>query len=464
MVGPLDMRAENYSRADLDHLLDFKSESYENYSDTTGQLIDRLRNNYRDPILLYGGRGCGKTMAILLALRYCISHDHKDGVTGADRTIPIHIIYKRRGEFEILERARIASEDEWGDRPRREGVVLEGEHREVFDGMNVVVIDDIHYAYDDVRYEGHKDKHLVDLLETALELSASGCKVILVSEDSLSPTYCAYLKDERFEKILASLGITPAFTKEYWDLERSSINYPIIPPDPQYILDIHDIKSDPYVVDFFERNHSTPRTIVDLAQRFGTNDRLVYTDLVHAAQKRINRVSPKGRGRLLLGADAERLVGLKHLEFRWVVRKLATDGVDLRGETVRPGKVYNLLSSERSSDEDIAQMLLPSQWAYLLRSRVPKEKDQTKREAMARKVEWAKTLSESSAGDTYPIEKQFKEAAMDKHETSELLRDYRWYIYAPVREALYDLLFEEQSYLKDLKQLDPRYIPDEVAL
>ncbi|MBU3904993.1 MAG: hypothetical protein KJ906_02510 [Nanoarchaeota archaeon] len=316
----IEARAENYNYDFLDKVIDVRKKlsvdaGYILY-DSVSKLDEFIESDKSKMLFLYGPKGVGKTLNVMLSLRNQILKNPELN--------PFYITYKLNEQFESLDYRKFANEQEWGNRPKVNGAIDTEKVGENLEDKNLMVLDDIHYKYDDIRFKGHDDKPLVDLLETISEFTMTkrGNKAIFVSEDSLTEQYCQHIKDKRFKDLLYKIG---------------DKQHEVARPDIFSIFEVYGIKTDPYVNDLLSRRYATPRTVLKIAKNFANEQgELKFDALLDASRKRINNISPKGPKRSLL--KEEKLFGLTYKEVDKIAKKIA--------ENMNQGKYKYLLTEE----------------------------------------------------------------------------------------------------------------------
>lgn len=211
-------RAEDLSDSEIFRIIEANSTCGPWYG------IERLHEYFKKetnfPIVVSGPRGIGKTLLIRAAL-----------LTFKNATNVSFYIYKRNERFELLR----------------------GHDKE---SPDFLVVDDLHYVYDDIRFKGKDDIELVKILENGIDIASEGKKVIVAAEDVIA----AYpLKNERFLKLLPKITLMSNATHDpRIHISRAELGSVC----NSYGVDLLDET----VRDFLERTYATPRNLVHLIE------------------------------------------------------------------------------------------------------------------------------------------------------------------------------------------------------
>lgn len=165
------------------------------------------QSSFNQPVkFCVGPKGIGKTLSIMKALNKCICEDYE--------IFPCMFQFRSRGKIRLIEPLRIASREEWGERLPHYGETG-GDTVRLMEKSSVIIVDDIHYMCEAV-LEGKLPKsEVISLLNTVLELSERGKKLLLISEDILSG-YAIKLKWNEFNDLLPRFGMRiPNIDGEY---------------------------------------------------------------------------------------------------------------------------------------------------------------------------------------------------------------------------------------------------------
>ncbi len=189
-------RSEHYSSREL-QIIERWNEKVFTLHDME-RIYQYIEKDIKRPFLLFACKGTGKTLNTILAIRKakreCINIK------------PRYIVYKQNQKLQEMKGSTF--ELTTNTKNTEENSYITPDWDDIFTDGNIVVIDDVHYFYDAIRYNNISDKPLVDLFERAIEFSKRGNKVIFISEDVISKEYCEYIKDERFLKLLPYISHT----------------------------------------------------------------------------------------------------------------------------------------------------------------------------------------------------------------------------------------------------------------
>jgi len=231
----LQERAEHLTSSDLE---DYKGvNSYK-----VSRIIEYFNSDEPSPYIVCGSRGTGKTLTTMLAC--------KD--SGKDSVL---IKYQDNKDFEVVCLN--------GQNPSRD---LD----EIMADGDVIVLDDVHYIYDDIRFFGLDSGYLLSLLEDLVGYAKKGGRVIIVSEDVFTEQMSEYLDESRYS------GVFPFLTNkcmtqyiEKMDLGRILVTYEV----------------NGLLKKFIENVNTNPRGIVKLLAELG--DTRTFEHLIDLTRHRI---------------------------------------------------------------------------------------------------------------------------------------------------------------------------------
>lgn len=144
-------------------------------------LSEYMLSDDKEPRVMYGRPGVGKTMTYIEALMETIPQE-KD-------MMPSAVLYRNSSSISILDHMNLASESFWGE--NRMDVIMKHRGSDGYDvvGMikdsNVVVYDDMGYLIKDVVDRKYPIKKFNDHLYGIISDIESGKKVIMITDDRL---------------------------------------------------------------------------------------------------------------------------------------------------------------------------------------------------------------------------------------------------------------------------------------
>ncbi len=239
------------------------------------RIIEYLNSDNNGPILIAGMRGIGKTLTCRAALM--LFKEKNPSKTSS------FIVYKRNQQFEQLE----------------------GNKEALFENKDIVIVDDLHYVYDDIRNGIKPESELIDILKKTIEYTQKGGKAIIIAEDAIS----AYpIENPEFVQMLPMLEL------DYWSYHEPRIY--INMPDTKNLIEIYNINiKDVATQNFINKSHTNPRGIVNLLITCGNE--INYNKLVRIARKRFE--------------DPELCYDFIKQTFEWrTMKKIWTHGTQLR--------------------------------------------------------------------------------------------------------------------------------------
>lgn len=166
----LKTRAEHFGQEDLEEYKD-ASKHHVNW------ILDCIKGETNHPILVCGMRGVGKTLAAMLALQ----KSEKPGTL---------IKYQDNKRFEAIS---------------FNGAEKYKTIETIFESDNIIIIDDVHYIYDDIRYFGMPPEYLTNLLEMAVNRCKKGKPTIIISEDVFTRNYFEGMGEGAYSEIYEGL-------------------------------------------------------------------------------------------------------------------------------------------------------------------------------------------------------------------------------------------------------------------
>lgn len=222
-------------------------EDLEDYSGVNVYQVKRILEYFgcdeKYPYIICGARGTGKTLTAMLACK----ESGKDAVL---------IKYQDNKTFEVVclnQQKRFRSIDE------------------IMDDGDIIVLDDVHYIYDDIRFFGLDADYLLTLLEKMVNYAKNGGRVIIISEDIFIKEMGHYLEVNRYGLLFPYLENKALIQYvERMNLMNILSNYGVT----DYLLK-----------DFLKRINTNPRGVVRLLSKLG--EEWTYECLVSWASHRI---------------------------------------------------------------------------------------------------------------------------------------------------------------------------------
>lgn len=158
---------------------------------------------------LIGPRGSGKTFGLRKALNLVIW----------DRgLIPVMFTYRRGRGMRQIPTSALATRRGWG----KNYETARGINDERIDGADIVVVDEVHYMFDDVCAGKLDADFFVSVLEMALEWAQRGKRVIISSADSMA-AYSPILRSERFDALLPRFGFGDIYQANFNALAKVEV-------------------------------------------------------------------------------------------------------------------------------------------------------------------------------------------------------------------------------------------------
>jgi len=143
-----------------------------------------------------GKKGCGKTMAVLLALNKLLEEDKK--------VTPLFLMFDRnKKEIYIKSLLEVVSKKGLGKKRTK---FYQNLQDYIFENSNLLILDDIHYIFEEAIKNKEVLSKFLDVFEKLYEKSCEGKKVLLISETLLF-SYAEKIKNKRLDEIIKKFGL-----------------------------------------------------------------------------------------------------------------------------------------------------------------------------------------------------------------------------------------------------------------